>query len=298
MSKQMVGVVAGYLLGGVLLLAAYAKAIDPHGFAGRLRDLPVFAAIAYPGALVVIAFESGLGAALLGGSRHPFVLLLTTATFLLFVGVVAWQLGRPNAATVCGCFGHLLERTPRQALYEDVGFVALSGLAWLARTAPSGMLRWAPSAVGATTGVVIALCAPWLPLDDQATVLAPGATLEATQLDAIFPELRTGRHLVLLLDRADPTTRQRIAHLNEHLKLPHGATTVWGVADDDPELATEFLWVAGPAFEVRSAPPRMLRELYRTLPRSALIDGGRVVRTWTGFPPDATLDALARGELP
>jgi methylamine utilization protein MauE len=298
MSKlQVPGAVAGYLLGGVLLLAAYAKAIDPHGFAVRLRDLPVFAAVAYPGALVVIAFESGLGAALLGGSRHPFVLLLTTATFLFFVGIVAWQLGRPEGATACGCFGHLLERTPRQALYEDVGFVALSGLSWVAPPAPSGVLRWGPSAVGATTGVALALCAPWLPLDDQATALAPGATLEATQLDAIFPELRAGRHLVLLIDRADPATRERIVQLNKRLKLPHGATTVWGVADDDPELAAEFLWVAGPAFEVRSAPPRMLRRLYRTLPRSALIDGGRVVETWSGFPPDVTLDALARGEL-
>jgi hypothetical protein len=293
------GAAAACLLGAVLLLAAYAKAIDPHGFAIQLCDMmPVPLAVAYPLALAIIAFEAGLGAALLWAPRHPFVLLLGSATFLAFVGIVAWQLVRPNGATACGCFGHLFERTPRQALYEDVGFVALSGLAWLGRASEPGVLRHGPSLLAAGTGVALALCAPWLPLDDQATALAPGASVEATQLDAVIPQLRAGRHLVLLLDRADPTTRTRIAHLNETLKLPHGATPVWGVADDDPELAAAFLWTAGPAFEIRSVPPRMLRRLYRTLPRSALFDGGRVVATWRGFPSDATLDALARGELP
>jgi hypothetical protein len=294
---RIVGAVAAYVLGGVLVLAAYAKAIDPQGFAASLRDLPVSAAIAYPFALSIIAFESALAAALLSGSRHPLVLIVTNAVFLIFVGIVASQLIRPDGAITCGCFGHLLERTPRQALYEDVGFAALSGLAWLGRSTRSDVLRWWPSAIGAATSVALAVCAPWLPLDDQATALAPGVTIQETHLDAVLPELRAGRHLVLLLDRADPATRQRIAHLNERLKLPHGGTTVWGVADDDPELAAEFLWSAGPAFEVRGVPPRMLRRLYRTLPRSALIDGGTVVRTWIGFPPDATLDALARGDL-
>ena len=296
MSK--LGAIAGYLLGAVLVLGAYAKGIDPHGFADRLRDLSVPARIAYPGAVVVVAFEAGLGAALLGGSRHPLVLLASSATFVMFVGIVAWQLVRPDGTAVCGCFGHLLERTPRQALYEDVGFAALSGLAWLGRTAGSGALPWGSSTLGACGGVALALCAPWLPLDNQATALTPGATVEATQLDRIVPELRAGRHLVLLLDRADPRTATRIPDLNERLKLPHGATPVWGVADDDPELAAAFLWSAAPAFEVRGVPPRMLRRLYRTLPRSALVDGGRVVATWNGFPSDAALDRLARGELP
>jgi hypothetical protein len=296
---RVVGTVAARLLGAVLLLAAYAKAIDPQGFALRLEDmLPVPSAAAYPFTLGLVAFEAGLGAALLGGSRHPGVLLLTSATFLAFVGVVALQLGRPDPAAACGCFGQLLERTPRQALFEDIGFAVLAGVAWLGGTARPAVRPWRPWMLGAAAGVALTLSAPRLPLDDQATALAPGVTVEATNLDEVVPDLRTGRHLVLLLDRADPTTRTRIAHLNEQLKLPGGGTPVWGFADDDPELAAAFLWSAGPAFEVRGVPPRMLRRLYRTLPRSALLDGGRVVATWSGFPSDATLEALARGELP
>ena len=293
------GPASARVLGAVLLLAAYAKAIDPAGFATSLRDLlPVPVTAAHVWGLLVIAFEAGLGTVLLFGARDRRVLLLTNATFLTFVGIVAWQLVRPGEATACGCFGQLLERTPRQALFEDLGFAALSGLAWIGGGTRPGTQRRAPGIVGAGAGMVLALLAPWLPLDDHATALAPGVTIAATQLDQIIPELQTGRQLVLLLDRRDPDTAGRIPHLNARLKLPGGPTPVWGVADDDPAAATAFLWSAGPAFEIRSAPPRMLRRLYRALPRSALIDGGHVVATWNGFPSDAALDVLARGELP
>jgi hypothetical protein len=290
---------AARLLGAVLLVAAYSKAIDPHGFGALLRDmLPVPPAVTFPATLALIAFEAGLGVALLAGPRHPGVLLVTGATFLGFVGVVAGQLVQPDTGAACGCFGQLLERTPRQALAEDVGFVALSAVAWLGRDTRSAVLRLGPSAVGAIAAVALAACAPWLPLDDHATALAPGVTVGATHLDEVVPELGTGRHLVLLLDRADPATIARIPELNRRLKLPHGPTPVWGVADDDRQLAVAFLWSAGAAFDVRGAPPRMLRRLYRTLPRSALVDGGHVVATWSGFPPDSALDALGRGALP
>jgi hypothetical protein len=289
---------AARLLGVILLVAAYAKAIDAHGFSALLRDmLPVPPAVAYPATLALLAFEAGLGATLLAVPRHPGVLLVASATFLGFVGVVVWQLVQPDTGVGCGCFGQLVERTPRQAVVEDVGFVALVALAWVGRER-SARLRLGPAVVGVVAAVALAVAAPRLPLDDHATALAPGVSVEATHLDEIVPELRTGRHLVLLLDRADPATSARIPQLNRRLNLPNGPTPVWGVADDDRELAVAFLWSAGAAFDVRGAPPRMLRRLYRTLPRSALVDGGHVIATWSGFPPDTALDALGRGALP
>jgi hypothetical protein len=298
--KEWVGRLAAVVLGVVLLLAAYAKAVDPRLFALQLAELlPVPASLAFPLAILIIGFEAGLGAALVRGWRHPVVLAATTATFIVFLGVVTWQLFRPSeVAGGCGCFGQLLERTPQQALYEDVAFVLLTGLAWVGSGARAHTPRWGWTAFAAAASVALAVSAPSLPLDDHATALAPGVPVSATQLDAIVPELRTGRHLVLLLDRADPDTRTQIGALNQKLHLPAGATPVWGVANDDPALALEFLWSAGPAFEVRGAPPRVLRRLYRTLPRSALVDAGLVVRTWSGLPSDAELAVLARGEVP
>lgn len=293
------GGLAARLLGLVLLVAAYAKALDPPLFATQIGDLvPLSPSLAHAVALAMIAFEGGLGAALLAGWRHPLVLAVSSVTFVAFLGIVAWQMAYPSeSAGSCGCFGQLMERTPQQALVEDVVFVVLSAVAWLGRPTPAPS-RWLATAAGALAAGGLAIAAPSLPLDDHATALAPGVTVDATKLDEVVPELRSGRHLVLVLDRAAPDAAARIAELNTRLRLPGGGTTVWGVADDDPALANAFMWSAGPAFEVRSAPAAMLRTLYRTLPRSALVDDGRIVATWTGFPPDPALDRMARGELP
>ena len=297
------GRVAATALGAVLLLAAYAKAIDPLAFASQLRDLlPLPAALAHSLAVTIIAGEAALGTALVSGWRRPSVLLLTNAAFLLFLGIVLWQWWHPGTAGMsCGCFGALLERTPAQAVGEDLAFVCLSGLAWLGRpqaptTSQTGRILL--TCLGFAAGLALAIAAPALPLDDHATALAPGVTIAATHLDEIIPALRNGRHLVVLLDRGDSNSAADVARLNQGLQLPTGRTPVWGIADDDPALAAAFLWSAGPAFEIRSAPARMLRTLYRTLPRTALIDAGHVVQTWSGLPPDIALDTLARGDLP
>lgn len=296
----LLGSFAARLLGVVLLVAAYAKAIDPQRFAGDLAVLLPLPFLPF-GVLAValVAFEAGLGMALLLGWRHPLVLAVTNLTMLVFLAVVGWQLVSPDAAgTSCGCFGQLLERTPAQAFVEDVVFLVLSGVAWIGRTAPALAPRPWATLVAAGVAAAFAVAAPSLPLDDHATALAPGVAVEATRLTEVVPELESGRHLVLLFDRADPATQAAIAPLNARLGLPNARLGVWGVAPDDPEQTMAFLWAAGPAFTVRSTAPTMLRNLYRTLPRSALVDEGRLVATWNGFPPDPVLDALARGESP
>lgn len=294
------GSLAARLLGVVLLIAAYAKAIDPQRFADELAVLlPLPGVPFFAVAVAVVAFEAGLGMALLLGWRHRLVLLVTNATMLVFLAVVTWQMLNPDAAgTSCGCFGQLVERTPQEAFVEDLVFLALSALAWLGRTARAVASRLVPTLVVAVAAGAFAVAAPSLPLDDRATALAPGVAIADTRLAGVVPELASGRHLVLLFDRADPATRAAIAPLNARLQLPGGPITVWGVAPDDPEQTMAFIWAAGPAFTVRSMAPTMLRSLYRTLPRSALVDDGRVVATWNGFPPDPVLDALARGESP
>jgi hypothetical protein len=296
---SLAGGLAARLLGLVLLVAAYAKALDPALFASQIADLvPLPAALAHPAAIAAIAFEGGLGAALLAGWRHPLLLGVTNLTFVAFLGIVLWQWWHPSeAGASCGCFGALVERTPEQAVIEDVVFVTLSAVAWLGRPSPA-RARWVAAVLGAVVGGALAIASPSLPLDDQATALAPGRTVEQTKLDEVIADLKTGRHLVLLLDRGDAATQARIPELNQRLGLPTGGTRVWGVAADDPALASAFMFSAGPAFEIRSAPAAMLRTLYRTLPRSALVDDGRIVETWTGFPPDPALDRMARGELP
>jgi hypothetical protein len=45
-----------------------------------------------------------------------------------------------------------------------------------------------------------------------------------------------------------------------------------------------FFWEWGPLFEVREAPEAVLQPLYRTQPRSFLVEDGVVVETWSAIP--------------
>jgi hypothetical protein len=57
------------------------------------------------------------------------------------------------------------------------------------------------------------------------------------------------------------------------------------LASATPEQSRAFFWKHGPAFDIHEAPPSLLRPLYRSLPRSFLVDDGSVVETWSGLPP-------------
>lgn len=293
------GPLAARGLGALLLVAGFAKAVDPRAFADDIAALvPLPPAAAGGVALTILSLEAGLGAALATGERAASTLLLANGLFAAFVGIAALRLGLAGDSRSCGCFGPLLERTPVEALVENLAFFGLSLLAWLHGDIASRVRRRGRPLAAAVSCAGFALLAPYLPLDNLVTELAPGRTTAAIGLRDILPELDAGRHLVVILDRRDPAAVSAVAVLNDHLRPPDGPTRVWGVADRDPESAAAFLWTAAPAFEVRDAPAHVLRRLGRRLPRSALVQDGRVLRTWTGLPDTIDLNALARGDLP
>ncbi len=298
--SRMIGTLAGILLGLVLLASAWTKGVDPAGFAEQIVRLGLLPpGLATWGGILVIGLEAALGLALVAGLRRPPILVAVTLMMAGFVAITAWEFVHPlEDYSSCGCFGNLVQRTPGQALAEDIGFLVLAGLSWLGRPTRPARLRWALVPAGFAAGVALALLAPSLPLDDLATRLRPGTTVASLRLDEIIPELQEGTHLVLLLDRADETTRAEIPRVNEHLALVGGPVDVFGLAEENEELEVEFLWTAGPAFDVRGAPWSLLKPLYRKLPRSFLVRDGVVVRVWNGIPPDEDLDRLASGKVP
>ena len=52
-----------------------------------------------------------------------------------------------------------------------------------------------------------------------------------------------------------------------------GSPTLWVLSPTTPEEKRAFFWQRGPSFEIREAPPEMLRPLYRRLPRSFAVEG-------------------------
>ena len=309
------GYAGALVLGALLLVAAYAKAIDPNAFAEQIRAEGLDAGLsASTLALCGIAVEVALGALLVLGVRRLWVLVpaaLLVGFFLFLTGRGYWRFahGTLPADASCGCFGNLVERTPAEAFWQDAALLLPAlALAFVGRSRARGDSQpaqpWgrALAAFALTTGaVVLAHRAPGLPLDDLATRLKPGVVLgdlcagaakDRVCLGGVVPELETGSHVVVLADLADPALAAAIDQLNAYAQAGRGPR-LWVLSGGTPEQTRAFFWKNGPAFEIREVPQALLRPLYRKLPRTFVVENGRVARTWSTLPP---LDTLGNGE--
>ena len=307
------GFLGGALLGVVLLVAAYSKAIDPEAFAQqiRLEGLALFGS-PFAWAVGMVAVEVGLGVALLLDLRRRSVLVPATLLVALFVFLTArtyWRathggLSAADAAS-CGCFGNLVERTPAEAFWQDLlMLVPALALAWVGRPAVArpadrrrrAILTGVASSAALAAGGFAAL-APGLPLDDLATRLQPGARLpeicagsgdERICLDNLVPGLGTGSHWVVLADIRAAGFADLTVELNSYVQ--RGATAslapVAVLADFTQDEQMELFWRLAPAFELHEVPAAVLRPLYRRLPRTFFVEEGRVTRTIPGLPAE------------
>ena len=298
-----IGTFAGAFLGVVLLIAVWAKMLDPTAFADQIRleglDF-LFSAEAV--ALIALALETGLGLALLLGVRRKWVLIpaVLLVAFFLFLTGRAWYMtanGLRSEAESCGCFGNLVPRTPAEAFWQDLlMLVPPLGLAFLGRDRRTRLfppVRTAVAFLGAAAVAVFAWKAPELPLDNLATRLKPGVEIaglcaggEEAQvcLDSIVPELKEGEHLVVLAKLDDQELTKSVDALNDFAGKA-GNPHLWVLSSSPSEQHRAFFWQWGPRFDVRETPQDLLRPLYRRLPRSFLVEGGKVVRTFAGMPP-------------
>src|SRR6185295_10667829 len=96
----------------------------------------------------------------------------------------------------------------------------------------------------------------------SAAALCAGAGDEKVCLDGIVPELESGRHLVLLADLGDASFGKVVQQLNDYAATPD-RPSLWVVVAATPEEKNAFFWRFGPTFEIREAPPALLRPLYR-----------------------------------
>jgi hypothetical protein len=298
-----VGTAAGVLLGAVFLLAVWGKALDPSAFAEQIRLEGLdFLFSAQSVALIALALEAGLGLALLLGVRRMWVLVPTALLVVFFLSLTgrAWYLdahGLRTEAAGCGCFGNLVQRSPAEAFWQDLLLmVPPLGFAFLGRDRRSRRfppLRTAAVTLGALAVAVFTWKAPELPLDDLATRLRPGTTVDRICVDqgedplclsTVAADLTKGEHLVVIADLADPSFHQAVGALNDTAGDPEGPR-VWVLSASPPEQVFQFRWTQGPIFQVVEAPAALLRPLYRRLPRAFRVKDGQVTQTWAGLPP-------------
>lgn len=305
------GFLGGALLGVVLLIAAYAKAIDPVAFSQQIaREGLALAGSPFAWAVGMVAVEVGLGVALLLNLRRRSVLVPATLLVGLFVFLTArtyWRvtngvLSAADAAS-CGCFGNLVERTPAEAFWQDVlMLVPALALAWVGRPPAvrpeerrQRAWRTGISAVAALAAGTVAGLAPALPFDDLATRLRPGTQVAEICagsgdaricLDHLVPGLARGSRWVVLADIRDPGFAALAGELNGYTqRAASGALPPVAVlADFTQEEQMELFWRLAPAFDLHEVPAAVLRPLYRQLPRTFFVEEGRVTRTHPGLP--------------
>jgi len=304
--QRLVGTCAAVFLGLVLLLAAWGKALNPVAFVEQIRFEGLdFFGLAAPIAFLALALEIAIGMALLLGIRRLWVLIpaaLLVAFFLFLTGRTYWRFSQGLLAETdaCGCFGNLFVRTPAQAFWQDLGLLGLPMvLAFVGRPKPGGgpfpVVRTTLVGLVTVAGLLFAWKAPELPLDDLATRLKPGvevgelcagskASDSRICLDALLTELETGRHRVVISNLDEPVFLDGVEHLNE-LVYDGSDAGVWVLSGAPPEEVTAFGWTWAPTFEVREVPVALLRPLFRRLPRSFVIEDGRVTHTFDGLPP-------------
>ncbi len=308
-----IGFLGGALLGVVLLIAAYAKAIDPEAFAQqiRLEGLALFGA-PFAWAVGMVAVEVGLGVALLMNLRRRSILVPASLLVALFVFLTArtyWRVthGSLSAADAasCGCFGNLVERTPAEAFWQDVlMLVPAAALAWVGRPAavraPDRRRRAVQTAIAGVAALaagVFAALAPGLPLDELATRLRPGATLSGICagtgdkricLDTLVPGLARGSRWVVLADIRAAGFAELATELNRYVQggAAGSRPAVAVLADFTQEEQMELFWRLAPAFDLHEVPAAVLRPLYRRLPRTFFVEEGRVTRTIPGLPAE------------
>jgi hypothetical protein len=302
--RTWIGHIGAWILALVLLVAVGGKVLNPAAFAQQI----VTEGLAGPFppmllALLGLGLEAGLAACLLLGIRHRSLLGVTAflvTFFLLLTGRTYWQFlhGTLPETSSCGCFGYLIERSPAEAFFGDLGLlllplVLLLGAAW-GQAAPLPRRRLAVAMVISLGVMGLAFKAPSLPVDDLATRLRPGVVLntlcaggeDRVCLTEAAPELLEGHHWVVL-SALDEGLKTHCDALNQHVWADsEGTERIWVLSTASASEVEEFRFTAGPAFELLGEiPGTLLAPLYRTLPRSFEVLDGKVVRTWAGWPP-------------
>lgn len=296
---------AAVFLGLVFLVAAWGKALDPVAFVEQIRVEGLdFFGLAEATAFFALGLEIALGLALLTGLRRWWVLVPTAvlvAFFLFLTGRAYWRFehGLIDESEACGCFGNLLNRTPKEAFWQDLWLLLVPlGLSLIGRTKGGAVPKGRLVLIAGLTAAVLGFAwkAPGLPLDDLATRLKPGVEVseicagsdenpEQLCLDTLVSDLNIGSHWVVLSDLEEPAFLEAVPRLNEW-SASQPDIGLWVLTAAPIEAVSTFQWTQAPAFVVQEAPYAMLRPLFRQLPRSFLVEDGEVIETVSDLPPE------------
>jgi hypothetical protein len=269
----------------VFIIAAGLKAFDPSAFADQIRLYGIFPQLSMVAAWCFIIGEGVLAFALLVNFLPRITTLLGIMLLLFFIGITVYGMVAGLSGN-CGCFGNLVHRSPEQVIVEDALMVLalLFSFLVLYREKPrrSGW-KLAVAGIGGAVMAIAAVASNSLPVDGLVTALKPGATFSAWPTEGLYKNLNKGTYIVFLFSLKEKSIETDIAMMNtlaQNEQLPPSI----GLLTDGASSLTQLTFEYAPAFASGAIEPRFARSLYRTLPRTFVLENGVVREVWSRIP--------------
>ena len=291
--KFFIPVILSAIVGLVLLGSGLQKAFGVDLFIRQMRDYEI---ITNPLLIIfcawgLIAFECCIGTALIVNFKPKIAVPLGVMIFLVFIGATgyAWATGVTDD---CGCFGAWIERTPKQAMIEDLFLLAALIVSWKWN---KGVKKWPLylkeliTVAALLAGLAIPVTAG--PLLDRLSVAISGPVKEGTEpfvLENFKPrDLSTGKHIVFIMATDCShciAEMESLDMIGEDKDLPETIAFVINSEDRIEDFNFEF----EPTFKIFKIPDddfwRLLGD--GEIPRTLLIDKGMVLKKWDFAPPE------------
>jgi uncharacterized membrane protein YphA (DoxX/SURF4 family) len=280
-----------FIVAAMFYLAAALKALDPVSFSEQIASYNILPHLSTLAAWTLIIVEVLLATALAVNLLPRVAPILMIALLLFFIGIT-WYGMSIGLGDNCGCFGNLIHRGPEIVIIEDAlmaaGLLFSLVVLW---TKPASGTGW-KSAVTLASGLLAAgvtFYSPAIPADDIVTTLRPGAHFDVWPVDGLYgTNLNEGTRVVFLFTMDSPDLQLDVNRMNSIAQHEEVASAT-GLVIDGTQHLTSLMFEYAAAFPIGALEPRFARPLYRTLPRTFVLNNGIVQSTWSGFPDAAAV---------
>ncbi|MDB9822425.1 hypothetical protein OAC89_01860 [Deltaproteobacteria bacterium] len=280
-------------VGLILLISGVLKAIDMDLFVRQVRDYGIISNhfLLILSAWGVILAEFTLGTALIVSYRPKLTIPLTVLLLLIFLGVTAWA-WFTGVTEDCGCFGSWMQRTPGEALIEDLVFlVALIPACFVQEHSvkPVDHIKVWAVIVACVTGLTLPFLSGY-PISRISRSIPESIDIQQSFLeirDIVQMDLEHGAYLFVLMSTDCLHCREAFEYFKTWAKEPDIPDVIALSANDKEQIQsfTEEIWPDFPVLQISEEGFwRLLGD--GDIPRLLLLRDQRILKVWDEDIPD------------
>jgi len=280
-------------VGLVLLISGLLKATDMDLFVRQIRDYGIISnhILVVLSAWGVLLAEFTLGTALIVSYRPKWSMPLTALLLLIFLGATTWA-WVTGITEDCGCFGAWIERSPGEAVIEDLILLAALIPYWFRHghsAKPRDYLKLCAVIVAFVTGLML----PILFGFPISRISAP--LKESIDIEQEFPEiqdvvrmdLKHGTYLLILMSTDCLHCREAVGEINMWVEETDFPVLI-ALSADDTEQIRAFVKEFQPLYPIVQITKDVFWRLLGDgkVPRLILLHNREILKVWNEIIPD------------